>query len=200
MDVVKTNIELIGGTVDIALGAGPRHDLHDQDPADAGDRRGADRQRRRASASPSRRSRCSSSCGSRPGSEHAIERINGTPVLRLRDRLLPIVPLSTVLGLPGRKAAPADDGFVVVTQVGRAALRHPRRRRLPHRGNRREADVLEAAAHPALLRQHHPRRRRGGADHRSERPRPHRRLGGRATSSSRPRRRHRGAAGDAARP
>ena len=63
MDVVKTNIELIGGAVDIALGARPRHELHDQDPADAGDRRGADRQRRRGSASRSRRSPCSSSCG-----------------------------------------------------------------------------------------------------------------------------------------
>jgi two-component system, chemotaxis family, sensor kinase CheA len=46
-----------------------------------------------------------------------IERINGTPVLRLRDRLLPIVPLSKVLGLSGDEAV--NEGFVVVTQVGR---------------------------------------------------------------------------------
>ena len=39
MDVVKTNIELIGGTVDIRSEQRPGHDLHDQDPADAGDRR-----------------------------------------------------------------------------------------------------------------------------------------------------------------
>ena len=38
-----------------------------------------------------------------PKSEHSIERINGTPVLRLRDRLLPIVPLSKVLGLAGTR-------------------------------------------------------------------------------------------------
>jgi two-component system chemotaxis sensor kinase CheA len=52
-----------------------------------------------------------------PQSEHSIERINGTPVLRLRDRLLPIVPLSQVLGLSGGESV--DEGFVVVTQVGR---------------------------------------------------------------------------------
>ncbi len=45
-----------------------------------------------------------------------IERINGAPVLRLRDSLLPVVPLSGVLGMD---AAPAADGFVVVAQVGR---------------------------------------------------------------------------------
>ena len=52
-----------------------------------------------------------------PQSEHSIERINGTPVMRLRDRLLPIVPLSQVLRLADGEGA--DEGFVVVTQVGR---------------------------------------------------------------------------------
>jgi two-component system chemotaxis sensor kinase CheA len=40
-------------------------------------------------------------------------------VLRLRDRLLPIVPISKVLGLPGAEAEAGDEGFVVVSQVGR---------------------------------------------------------------------------------
>jgi two-component system chemotaxis sensor kinase CheA len=52
-----------------------------------------------------------------PDSEHSIETINGTPLLRLRERLLPIVRLSEVLN-PAEPAV-ADDGFVVVTQVGR---------------------------------------------------------------------------------
>ena len=50
-------------------------------------------------------------------SEHTIERINGTPVLRLRNRLLPLVSLQKLLQLDG----PAHDDtetFIVVTQVG----------------------------------------------------------------------------------
>ncbi|QQP88870.1 chemotaxis protein CheW [Skermanella sp. TT6] len=50
-------------------------------------------------------------------SEHTIERINGTPVLRLRNRLLPLVSLQRLLRLDG----PAHDDtetFIVVTQVG----------------------------------------------------------------------------------
>ena len=45
-----------------------------------------------------------------------IETINTSPVLRLRDRLLPLVSLRAVLGLePG---GPAKDRFVIVAQVG----------------------------------------------------------------------------------
>ena len=40
-------------------------------------------------------------------------------MLRLRDRLLPIVPMSRVLGLAEAETRPDEDGFVVVTQVGR---------------------------------------------------------------------------------
>ena len=43
MDVVRTNIEQIGGTVEIRSEQGRGTDLHDQDPADARHRRGADR-------------------------------------------------------------------------------------------------------------------------------------------------------------
>ena len=52
MDVVKTNIETIGGLIDIATTAGRGHHLHHQDPADAGHRGGADRARRRAPLRP----------------------------------------------------------------------------------------------------------------------------------------------------
>ena len=47
MDVVKTNIEKIGGTIDLKSVAGRRHHLHHQDSADAGDRLRADRRGRR---------------------------------------------------------------------------------------------------------------------------------------------------------
>lgn len=52
------------------------------------------------------------------GGEHRIERIGDAPLLRLRDRLLPLVRLSEVLG----QTAPADDqkreNFIVVAQAG----------------------------------------------------------------------------------
>jgi two-component system chemotaxis sensor kinase CheA len=70
-------------------------------------------------------------------SEHKIERINQTPVLRLRDRLLPLVHLNKMLGLErvqekvevegegegegeGEAASAIinDEDFIVVTQVG----------------------------------------------------------------------------------
>ena len=47
MDVVKTNIEKIGGTVDVQSRPGAGHDGQDQDPADAGDHPGPDRHQRR---------------------------------------------------------------------------------------------------------------------------------------------------------
>ena len=61
-------------------------------------------------------------------------------------------------------------------------LRHRGRRRVPHRGNRRQADVDQAASHQHVLGQHHPRRRLGDHDHRSERDRADRRLGRHATA------------------
>ena len=48
--------------------------------------------------------------------EAKLESINGTPVLRLRDRLLPLVSLSTALGLQPQGAS--HDNFVLVAQVG----------------------------------------------------------------------------------
>src|SRR5208283_1326866 len=49
------------------------------------------------------------------GGEHRIERIKDTPVLRLRNALLPLLHLKEVLKLG---AADNENGFVVVTQVG----------------------------------------------------------------------------------
>ena len=50
-------------------------------------------------------------------SEHRIERIKDAAVLRLRNKLLPLVRLSSLLKLDGNKAIP-DKGFIVVTHVG----------------------------------------------------------------------------------
>jgi two-component system, chemotaxis family, sensor kinase CheA len=52
-------------------------------------------------------------------SEHRIEKLDGVRVLRLRDRLLPLASLAQTLGLPA-KAAKDDDGggYVVLVRVG----------------------------------------------------------------------------------
>lgn len=55
-------------------------------------------------------------------SEHRIERIKDTPVLRLRDKLLPLLHLSQILGMESAKdvdeSLDHDNGFIVVMQVG----------------------------------------------------------------------------------
>ena len=54
-------------------------------------------------------------------SEHRIEILNKTPVLRLRNRLLPLVYLADCLKMPGAREGALTDGgevFVVVSQVG----------------------------------------------------------------------------------
>jgi two-component system, chemotaxis family, sensor kinase CheA len=51
-------------------------------------------------------------------SENRIERIKDTPVLRLRKKLLPLIRLSKLLKLEGGDNEP-ENGFIVVTQVGR---------------------------------------------------------------------------------
>jgi two-component system, chemotaxis family, sensor kinase CheA len=119
MDVVKTNIELIGGTIDIRTEKGAGTTFTIKIPltlaivaaliVSARDQRFAIPQ-----VSVLELVRV------KPGSDNAIERINGTPVLRLRDRLLPIVPIAKMLGLSGAEEPSAQDtGFVVVSQVGR---------------------------------------------------------------------------------
>ncbi|MGD9639372.1 MAG: chemotaxis protein CheW [Alphaproteobacteria bacterium] len=55
-------------------------------------------------------------------SEQQIEKINNSAVLRLRDHLLPLVNLKEVLRLNGQEKQPHDDSqdeiFVIVSQVG----------------------------------------------------------------------------------
>lgn len=51
-------------------------------------------------------------------SEHSIELINDSPVLRLRNRLLPLIQLQNLLGLGETEVALDNEVFIVVTQVG----------------------------------------------------------------------------------
>jgi two-component system chemotaxis sensor kinase CheA len=53
-----------------------------------------------------------------PRSEHRIEEINNTPVLRLRNRLLPLVSLHDLLRLERPETKTRDETFIVVAQVG----------------------------------------------------------------------------------
>jgi two-component system chemotaxis sensor kinase CheA len=113
MDVVRSNIEQIGGTVDLKSVAGMGTTFTIKIPltlaivsaliVEAGGERFAIPQ-----LSVLELVRAG-------GGEHRIERIKDTPVLRLRNTLLPLLHLKEVLHL----GAPTDeDGFVVVTQVG----------------------------------------------------------------------------------
>ncbi len=118
MDVVKTNVELIGGTVDIYSDEGRGTTFTIKIPLTlaivaalivaAGGQRFAIPQMAVLEL-----------VRVRAGGAHVIERINGTPVLRLRDCLLPILSLGRVMGLESRETGHPDDGFVVVMEVGR---------------------------------------------------------------------------------
>ncbi len=54
----------------------------------------------------------------RNDSEHRIERIKDTPVLRLRNKLLPLVHLGKLLRIGNETDQGAESGFIVVVQVG----------------------------------------------------------------------------------
>ncbi|MGH7184757.1 MAG: chemotaxis protein CheW, partial [Pseudomonadota bacterium] len=143
MDVVRTNIEKIGGTIELNSVEGKGTSLTIKIPltlaivsaliVECGGERFAVPQ-----ISVLELVRAASN------SENTIERINGTPVLRLRNRLLPLVSLRALMHLGGAAtesesitiaddAKPATDGeavsaaivgkkpadqFIVVTQVG----------------------------------------------------------------------------------
>jgi two-component system chemotaxis sensor kinase CheA len=112
MDVVRSNIEQIGGTVDVKSSPGSGTSFIIKIPLTlsivaaliveiAGER----------FAFP----QLSVLELMRVGSEHRIERIKSAPVLRLRQRLLPLIDVKKALQL-----GTGDDanGFVVVTQAG----------------------------------------------------------------------------------
>jgi two-component system chemotaxis sensor kinase CheA len=117
MDVVKTNIETIGGVIDINTQAGRGTTFTIKIPLTlaivaalivrAGESRFAVPQ-----VAVLELVRVD------PAAAQKIERINGAPVLRLRERLLPIVTLTSLLGQEATEAE-TQTGFVVVAQVGR---------------------------------------------------------------------------------
>jgi len=114
MDVVRSNIEQIGGTVDLKSVAGSGTAFTIKIPltlaivsaliVEAAGERFAIPQ-----VSVLELVRAGG------GADHRIERIKDTPVLRLRNRLLPLLYLREVFRLAD---ADRDSGFVVVIQVG----------------------------------------------------------------------------------
>jgi two-component system chemotaxis sensor kinase CheA len=126
---VKTNIEKIGGTIDLksVLGQGTTFTI--KIPltlaivsaliVEAGTERFAIPQ-----ISVVELVRAKKEAGhshNEAGSEPVIERINDTPVLRLRDRLLPLVNLNDLLAL-GNSENNDTGAYIVVTQVGANSL------------------------------------------------------------------------------
>ena len=119
MDVVRTNIDVIGGTIDLKSVAGEGTTFTIKIPltlaivsaliVECAQNRFAIPQLAvvelvRAQAN----------------SEHRIEHIKDTPVLRLRNKLLPLVHLKKLLKLDDGTVTKADaeNSFIVVTQVG----------------------------------------------------------------------------------
>jgi two-component system chemotaxis sensor kinase CheA len=116
MDVVRANIDQIGGTIDVKSVAGRGTAFTIKIPltlaivsaliVEAGGDRYAIPQLAVLEL-----------VRVRGNSEHRIERIKNAPVLRLRNKLLPLVDLKAVLKVAD-PAADAEKGFIVVTQVG----------------------------------------------------------------------------------
>ncbi len=125
MDVVKTNIEKIGGTIDLKSTVGQGTTFTVKIPltlaivsaliVEAGKERFAIPQL--SVVELVRAHRGSDKSASDSGGNSVIERINDTPVLRLRNRLLPLVSLTELLAL-GNDDKDATAAHVVVAQVG----------------------------------------------------------------------------------
>lgn len=117
MDVVKTNIDVIGGTIDLKSVPGQGTTFTIKIPLTlaivpalivevAGDRFAIPQiaviELVRANGQ----------------NDNRIEHIKDTPVLRLRNKLLPLIHLRKLLALEESDSAEQDNGFIVVTQVG----------------------------------------------------------------------------------
>jgi len=117
MDVVRTNIDQIGGTIDIKSVAGEGTSVTIKIPltlaivsaliVEAGGDRFAIPQLSVVEL-----------VRARANSEHRIERIKDTAVLRLRNKLLPLMHLKKLLKIDDGSSSDPENGFIVVTQVG----------------------------------------------------------------------------------
>jgi two-component system chemotaxis sensor kinase CheA len=116
MDVVRSNIDQIGGTIDVKSVPGRGTNFHIKIPltlaivsaliVEAGGDRFAIPQLAVVEL-----------VRVRTNSEHRIERIKDAAVLRLRNKLLPLVHLATLLEI-GDGDSGVENGFIVVMQVG----------------------------------------------------------------------------------
>ena len=122
MDVVRTNIEKIGGTVELISEPGKGSVFLIKIPltlaivsvliVESGGEKFAMPQLNVLELVKAGR-----------GSDHKIERINDSPVLRLREKLLPLVTLARALHLDdvvadGEEEKCAESGFIVVCAIG----------------------------------------------------------------------------------
>jgi two-component system chemotaxis sensor kinase CheA len=117
MDVVRTNIDQIGGTIDVKSVAGVGLNFTIKIPLTLAivaslivESKGERFAIPQLSVVELVRAR--------KGGDHRIERIKDTTVLRLRDKLLPLARLSRLLGTDGDASDNVESGFIVVTQVG----------------------------------------------------------------------------------
>ena len=123
MDVVRTNIELIGGSIDLKSITGQGSTFTIKIPltlaivsaliVESAEQRFAIPQLNVVEL-----------VRAQTNSDHRIETIKETPVLRLRNKLLPLIQMSKIFGIedPAHfgedEGKAAEDGFIVVTQVG----------------------------------------------------------------------------------
>ncbi|MDG1418032.1 MAG: chemotaxis protein CheA [Maricaulis sp.] len=118
MDVVRTNIEQIGGIIDVSSSAGKGSTFTIKIPLTLAIVSalivGCEDQR---FAIPQLSVRELVRVGA--GSEHAVESLNGSRIMRLRDQLMPLIDLHEALGIGEAKFQTADDtGFVIVLDAG----------------------------------------------------------------------------------
>ncbi|MBS7705233.1 hybrid sensor histidine kinase/response regulator [Chelatococcus asaccharovorans] len=119
MDIVKTNIDLIGGSVEVRSEAGRGTTFVVKLPLTlaivatlivgvAGQR----------FAIP--QMSIMELVRVRPGQGDAVvEKLNDALVFRQRNELIPVIPFATLLGLTPQDGAITQDGFIVVIQIGR---------------------------------------------------------------------------------
>ncbi|MEM1138364.1 MAG: chemotaxis protein CheW [Pseudomonadota bacterium] len=118
MDVVRTNIETIGGTVDVRSSQGQGSTFIIKIPltlaivsaliVETANQRYAMPQLNVVEL-----------VRTSGNSDYRIEQVNAAPVLRLRDRLLPLVELAELLGIETEaRESDREEAFVIVSHVG----------------------------------------------------------------------------------